>query len=132
MIEQPDHARGQARAQLENITALTATWVQADNDDDIAQALEAIYETPLSVEIRDTNWYNPGNGPVTFIPVEFRICLCTGGPAVQIIGAVDIHGNPTVTALQYQDWGTPWTEYFVEPQEYDDLQSFAQHFYFGD
>jgi len=42
---------------------------------------------------------------------EFFILLCTGGPAVRIMGEIDDGLQPSRAWIEYQDWGTPWTEY---------------------
>jgi hypothetical protein len=75
----------------------------ADEDD----ARQRIDEDPLSVEVR-SDWSAPGE---SLEATEFRILLCTGGPAVQIRGELD-RGEPVRAWLEYQDWGTPWTRYF--------------------
>jgi hypothetical protein len=94
-----------------------------DEDD----ARQRIQEDPLSVQIR-SGWYSPGETPE---PEEFEILLCTGGPAVRILGELGTYNGPSRARLQYQDWGTPWTEYF-EPGINDTLVEYALHFYFGD
>jgi len=68
-------------------------------------------ELPLSVEVR-SDWHDYGD-PADLKPVEFQILLCTGGPAVRILGRFEefwgSHG-PTAAWFEHQDWGTPWTE----------------------
>lgn len=92
-------------------------------------ARERIQESPLSVEVR-SGWYNPGseNEP----PEEFRILLSTGGPALQIRGELDEHRQPYRAWLEYQDWGTPWTQYFGDNIEHSTLLTFCQQFFFGE
>ena len=64
---------------------------------------------------------------------EFEILLCTGGPACRIIGDLDQHGQPDRPRLQYQDWGTPWTELVsISSDEREALQTYCQQFYFGE
>jgi hypothetical protein len=93
------------------------------------EAEQRIDEDPLSAEVRG-DWHTPGE---TGEMVEYRILLCTGGPAVQIIGDLDDDGQPSSACLEYQDWGTPWTEFFdFKDDERDLLLAYAQHFYFGD
>jgi hypothetical protein len=88
-------------------------------------AHERIQEDPLDVSVR-SGWENLG---ATLTPSEFRILLCTGGPAVQICGDLD-NNRPTRAWLEYQDWGTPWTQYFDAAQ--DTLIRYASEFYFGE
>lgn len=128
-------------------------WNQYHNKD---AALEAIQEHPLSVLVR-SGWYSmDGKEMGTKEPVEYEILLCTGGPAVRIQGDLDNYGQPKDARLEYQDWGTPWTEYRytyqytsencpgrpcsnvcdhvgIPPSNHvDTLLTYAQQFYFGD
>lgn len=74
---------------------------------DADKAKEAIDESPLSVEVR-SGWRSTDN-PDAFEAEEYRILLCTGGPAVRIIGTLN-YSVPDSARIEYQDWGTPWTE----------------------
>ena len=140
MPTQVDHAREQAEAQLVSIermlerlehaqTCDDAECAQSDRDDyhDEDGARAAIEEDPLSIEVRSA-WETIGT---TLEPAEYCILLCTGGPAVRIIG--DLDGNsPSRARLEYQDWGTPWTEYITTGPDHAALLDYAGHFYFGD
>ena len=126
-----NHAYEQARKEAEKVTemvkALTAT---VDGDDESQEAAEQqIHEDPLSVEVRD-GWKEPGaDGEAA----EFKILLCWGGPAVQIVGELDEHSQPSKPVLQYQDWGTPWHDYRDTTEEHDAaLQTYCEQFYFGE
>lgn len=100
----------------------------------------AIEEDALSVEIR-SGWYTPGGDSD---PEEFRILLCTGGPAVQIRGELDGNREPSRAWLECQDWFTPWTQVFGDGTNPNDpgafrrtvdsdvLLAYAQTFYFGE
>jgi hypothetical protein len=89
---------------------------------------ETIEEDPLSVEVR-SGWVN---SPAEMKAEKYQILLCTGGPAVRIIGELDIWGNPYTARLEYQDWGTPWVQYLdMTPSEYEALLTYARQFYFG-
>jgi hypothetical protein len=90
-------------------------------------AEERIRESALSVEVR-TGWNSPGE---EMTPEEFRIVLTTGGPGLQIRGELDGHGKPCRAWLEYQDWGTPWTEYHGEYANQAALLAFAGMFQFG-
>ena len=104
----------------------TAT-VDGDEYNDADTVRERIEEGPLSVQVR-SGWYSPGAEAEK--PEEFEILLSTGGPALRIIGDLDEHGQPERPRLQYQDWGTPWTEYFEADR--DKLTTWCNVFYFGD
>ena len=84
----------QARAQYETICELLEGVAAAgSNDDALEIATNAIYEHPLSVEVR-SGWQIPSE---TLVKDEYRILLCTGGPAVHITGALD--GGIPVTEI---------------------------------
>ena len=148
MTNETNTAKSQARAQYESISEMierlqhaescngefTADdcefYARFDNADewetyhDADAAREAIDDDPLSVEVR-SGWESPGTD---LTPSEFCILLCTGGPAVRILGELDLLGQPDRAWLEYQDWGTQWTQYFEAEQ--DTILSYAQNFYF--
>ena len=64
-------------------------------------------------------------------PSEYRLLLCTGGPAVQILGEIGAFGEPSSARLMCQDWFTPWEEVILESEETADLETFARCFWFG-
>lgn len=113
-----------AKDNPEDSDELTQLETEAGEFSDIHQVTEAIQESPLSVEVR-SGWHSYGDKPTL---EEFRIVLCTGGPAVQIRGEFDVHGNAYRAWLEYQDWGTPWTQYFDADQE--TLVEYASQFCF--
>jgi hypothetical protein len=92
-------------------------------DEDAAR--DNIQEDPLEVQVR-SDWTNPGE---TLEAGEFMILLCTGGPAVRIVGELD-RGTPCRAWLEYQDWGTPWTQWFGASS--DTLCEYAANFFFGE
>ena len=94
---------------------------------DEEEACERIREDALDVQVRD-GWHAPG---VTNDAEEFFILLCTGGPAVRIMGEFDEHGEPSRARLEYQDWGTPWALYHTQGTEHDALLTYCRQFYFG-
>ena len=138
-----EHAKEQARSQLDSIVAMVRRCEHAaecfGNDEDCDASHEQIYEglnlywqdgdtadeaereeyhdeerarlaieeDALSVEVRG-DWHTPGDEGGGQ-PSEYRVCLCTGGPAVQITG--DYNQGPETACLEYQDWFTPWVEY---------------------
>lgn len=101
--EFPDEATELA----ELVAAITIEGEEIDEE----QASERIQEDPLSIRVR-SDWASPGE---TMTPGEYEILLCTGGPACRIVGDLDDHGEPTRARIEYQDWGTPWTEWFGGP-----------------
>ena len=135
-----DSARQQGQAQFDSIREMVEALEAARSDDDnpngwgIEDAERTIHEDALSVEVRD-GWHSPGSADQK--PGEYRILLCTGGPAVQIIGELCEYGEPETARLQVQDWFTPWTDFrpLVAPDNYDSepiLLAYARCFYFGE
>ena len=120
-------ARNQAKAELESISEMVVA-LNSEDDDAREVAVKEIHEDPLSVEVR-SGWTTPGQN---MEPAEYCILLCTGGPAVRIIGDLDEYTEPAIFArLEYQDWETPWTPYPLSSDEEETLVSYAQQFYFG-
>jgi len=119
-------AREQAQAQLETLREMVKA-LNNGTDYEGQDASEAIQEDPLSVEIR-TDWHTPGDGNNK--PTEYTILLCTGGPAVRIIGDLDQYCQPETTKLEYQDWFTPWTRYLTDDDEEADMVTYANQFYY--
>jgi hypothetical protein len=97
------HAKEQGQAQYDSIKELVA---QLHEDADSDHARDSILEDALSVQVR-SGWYAPGSEIGK--PEEFEILLCTGGPAVRLIGTLDNYGQPDSVSMQVQDWFQPWT-----------------------
>lgn len=96
---------------------------------DEEEARQTIQEDALSVQVRG-DWHTPGDEPDG--AVEFEILLCTGGPAVRIVGDLDRHNQPERPRIQHQDWGTPWTEYFPTGEQREAMQTYCEQFYYGE
>lgn len=99
------HAREQGQAQFNSIVEMVAL--------DYESAEQAIHESAFCVEVRSgwvaANEYDRTTGWPK--PEEYRILLCSDGPAVQICGELSEHGEPKTAHLEVQDWFTPWTEF---------------------
>ena len=125
-----EEARKQALAQLESIKEMVEAFEKANEEADYDAADEArerILEDALEVAVR-SDWYSPGEEAEAS---EYRILLCTGGPAVQLIGDLDHYKEPKSVRLMCQDWSTPWTEVIVTGDDRKALLTYAQQFYFG-
>jgi hypothetical protein len=107
----------QAQAQFESIKEKVETLRKADEsgtEDERDAARQTIHEDALSVEVRSDR-YAPGSDDNT--PSEYRILLCTGGPACQIVGNLSEHGEPETARIEHQDWFTPWMEYRLDSEQ---------------
>ena len=92
------------------------------------EARERIQNDALSVEVR-SGWKLIGYDN-DFEAEEFKILLCTGGPAVQIRGELG-NGEPSDAWIEYQGWGTPWTK-ADGVIDSDTLLKYCREFYFGE
>ena len=125
-----DRAEGQAKAQLESIREMVKALEDADaGDDEDArdEARETIHEDPLSVEVR-SDWHIPGDDAED---TEYRILLCTGGPAVRIVGELGAYNEPDTADIQHQDWFTPWVSLPTDTEEEEALLAYVRCFYWG-
>jgi hypothetical protein len=131
-------AREQARAQFEYIYNGLAELEELETDeaevvtfdgeafDDPDELRERLEQNPLSVQVR-SGWAAPGE---ILGADEYELLLCTGGPAVRIIG--DLDGGEAATArLEYADWGIGWTDYPLSQSESNALCEYARLFYFA-
>lgn len=127
LVEDVTHTLGDMQELLRD--EIETGGVKADDlpgfefDEDSAR--EEIQNSPLSVQIR-SGWVTPGE---TMEAAEFEILLTTGGPALRIRGELDDSKEPDRAWLEYQDWGTPWTQYFEVEQA--TLLAYCRCFYFG-
>lgn len=97
--------------------------------DDGEEAGQKINEDALSVEVR-SDWHEVGGNNQA--PTEYKILLCWGGPACRIVGDLTEHGQPKTARIEYQDWGTPWTNYLISSEEEDDVLTYAKQFWYGE
>ena len=91
------------------------------DSDEVREYLETI---PLEVSRR----YCPNTGEAT----GYSILLCTGGPAVRIIGDLGGYDEPENAEIQGQDWGTPWEYLRMTEEEETALNWFVNLFHFGE
>jgi hypothetical protein len=139
--EEEKHARNQAQAQFESIKEMVTNLREARKNqkkqkydkesekilDDIEQTIR---EDILSIEMR-SNWHMLGQEAEQ--GGEFKLLLCWGGPAVQIVGELNEYNEPETATIQFQDWGTPWTEYIPDVEGWEDiLLDYCRVFYFGE
>ena len=122
--KEKDTAKSQALAQYASIVEMVERLKDSETEE---EAQQEIAEDPLSVEIR-SDWVTD---PTEMEPSEFCILLCTGGPAVRIMGELDEHKQPHRAWIEYQDWGTPWTHCYIEDST-EALLTYCGQFYYGD
>jgi len=113
----------QAAAQYASICRMLADLDAAADSDEAAR--QRIVDHPLHVMVR-SDWTQPGD---SMGAAEYQILLCTGGPAVRIVGELD-RGAPCSARLEYQMWDTDWVPYFGALPAV--LCDYAANFYFGD
>ena len=101
-----------------------------EDEEKLEEIKETITNSALSVEFR-SGWYSSLYDRVRIgEPVEFKILLTWGGPALRVIGEIE-ENYPVNPKLQYQDWGTPWTDLEITENQQDALNWFCNCFYFG-
>lgn len=138
LMNEHGHAISNAKGWLETIIGLVQkrrAAMEADDTEAMEEVDREIAEAPLSVLIRD-NWHQPGadrSDSDQVYPVEYEILLTTGGPALRIYGRLDNYNQPDEwPLLQWQDWGVEWTTLPDGHEHRDELQAFANSFYYGD
>lgn len=112
----------------ENGQELAELEEAANGNDSEDEAREAIQNDALEVQVR-SDWHTPST--LSDSASEFYILLCTGGPAVRIMGELDDNCYPCRAWIEYQDWGTPWT-HAVSVIDQDVLLQYCRQFYFGE
>lgn len=128
-----DEEKRQAAADLsewkdENEDELLELQNEAGIYADTDEARQAIQEHPLEIAVK-SGWHAPGeNGDDD----EFMILLCTGGPAVRIVGELDQYKQPARAWIECQDWFINWQEWYGENFDADLLLQYCQEFYFGE
>ena len=106
--EEEENPEDGNRLDIEERGELAELEEQAGDYESQEDAERAMYENPLDISFR-SGWTGAHDN---MTPEEFQILLCTGGPAVRIVGELGNHGEPCRAWLEYQDWGTPWTMLF--------------------
>ena len=105
-------------AELATLEAAAGDY--ADED----EARTALLDNALDVQVR-SGWTATGQ---QLVPGEFMLLLCTGGPAVRIVGELE-DGTVTRAWMEYSDWSTSWTECFAEGIDNDVLAEYAGFFF---
>lgn len=132
-----ERAKEQAKMQIEGICEMMATLEIARRDGEVKyedelygedKMRELIEQDALSVEVR-SDWHSPGE--VDDIS-EFCILLCTGGPAVRIIGDLGQYNSPENALVQYQDWFTCWKDYYITNKQSNAILAYCQLYWFGE
>lgn len=127
MTTEKNHATDNAKGWMQSIQDWSALLLS--DEDSIREAtIEQIYQSPLSVTVRE-GWKTVGGESEL---KEFQILLATGGPALRIVGDIGAYGVAQNPVLQWQDWGTPWTEYPTTSEQDEALLAYCQQFYFGE
>jgi hypothetical protein len=109
----------EAKACLNSIKGFSDQW---DTDGDTEELLEEMREYPAGYAVR-SGWTELGE---SLEVSEYCLTLSGGGPACRIIGNIDLSGDASSARIQYQDWGTPWTDLNVCGADEEILLWFAQ------
>ena len=112
-LQGPDGLQYWVEVSSEELAELEEQAGEYESED---EARDAIYGTPLSIEVR-SGWH--GVHEDAGEPEEFRIVLCTGGPHVELTG--DIGGSVRVV---FTGWGESG-EYYPDADERSALDTFV-------
>lgn len=137
MATETKRAESEAKAQLQGIVEMVRALEEARDAEEFGHyegeevtmddMVKRIQESPLSLQVR-SGWHTPGEQAGT---EEFELLLCTGGPAVRIVGALGSFGEPDEAHIEYQDWFTPWAELDTTLEEDEAILAYCGQFYFG-
>ena len=133
-----NHALNNAIGHMESMVEYfeTGSYIEESNvttqdqEEKLEEIRETILNSALSVEFRN-GWYSDlYHLKGVTEPIEFKILLSWGGPSLRIIGEIEENFavNPK---LQFQDWGTPWTDFETTEHQQKALNWFCNCFYFG-
>ena len=135
-VKEEDHALQNAIGHIESIVkdyerlsyleSLNPT--SCEEEEEIEQTKESILNSALSVEFRSGWTSNPNDIELE----EFKILLTWGGPALRVIGDLNQYKEPENIKMQYQDWGTYWTDFEITEEQEKALNWFCNFFYFGE
>ena len=138
-VKEKDHALQNAIGHIESIVkdyerlsyleSLNPT--SCEEEEEIEQMKESILNSALSVEFR-SGWYSSPESIADLKPEEFKILLTWGGPALRVIGDLNQYKEPENIKMQYQDWGTCWTDLKITEEQQEALNWFCSCFYFGE
>jgi len=131
-----NHALNNAKGHIESIVAnfedftfLESLQVTTQEDENkLDEIRESVNNSALSVEFR-SGW---STNSEKLEAEEFKILLTWGGPALRVIGDLDQYKQAENIKLQFQDWGTYWTDYELTEKEEESLNWFCNCFYFGE
>ena len=113
----------------ENFNYIDSLNVTCDEDYEKQEEIkENILNSALSVEFRSGWTSNPNELEIE----EFKILLTWGGPALRVIGELNQYKEPENIKMQYQDWGTFWTDFEITENQQEALNWFCNCFYFGE
>ena len=125
-----NHALQNAEGHIESIVDDFKKDQQLQESNDYNQQdelRESILNSALSVEFRSGWSTNPEQLEIE----EFKILLSWGGPALRVIGDLDKYKQPENIKMQFQDWGTPWTDFEITESQQKALNWFCDIFYCG-
>lgn len=132
--KETNRSEEQAKWKLASICEMVDALLKAENegnDEARDEAEQRIREHPLSVEVRP-DWYTPGADPKDQA-FSFKILLCTGGPAVRIVGELNDFMEPKAVWIEHQDWYEPWKRLdWLTEEQGEKLLRYCHCFYFGE
>ena len=134
-----ENGEEQAKFFVENLEELDGFITKLenleDNDEDFldehpVNVIDEIMNEQREVFDPDTESHYSLTQPLSVDEVkEIRICICTGGPAVQVVAKYWPNDNePFYVALQHQSWFKPWTDYDLTSKQKELMEDYVRHF----
>lgn len=121
-----NRAQSQAEAQLDSIRRLVSELDEENGED----TRRRIHEHPLNVQVRTNRFHDPQVEGID--PDEYMILLCTGGPAVRIVGELNEYNEPVSAEIQFQDWFEEWADLGISGADEETVIRYALQFWYGE
>jgi hypothetical protein len=123
-----ENSLSQAYSQLSYIEELLHNYDTAEDESDKDDALTAIYENPLELT-KDYDQMEDQDGEIHYgKELSYNLLLCTGGPAVRVIGNLNKWKEADSAKLQHQDWFTSWKDAPLTKDQKENLIRYVNFF----
>jgi len=123
-----DRARQQAQAQIDGLRETLDELDAAVTREEENAAIDRLHGCAVGASVRSpwvrlTTYCEDAEG---LQPREYKITLCTGGPAVQLRGELR-DGEPHSAKIEYRDGCERWSTYPFPPETTRELIRAARH-----
>ena len=136
--ETRNDAVSQAKAQLSSIVGLAKAQKAHENKESLPEEFIDEYGVEVDEDGRPTELYFNVDDIIQDDPLSvtksngYEVLLCTGGPAVRIVGDLNKWNEPASVELQAQGWSIPWEAVPTTTEEDEAMLTYVHTFYFGE